>query len=591
MVAVTDDFERASVGGNYSNGHGNYGICEITGSSDLRAEGTTLARAIKRDNETFDDDQYAEVTTSAFADNTSTFLQCQVRFQASTAECYVASAQPQGDDTVDIFLEHNDGAGTFTAIGSTVNVSGESGSGDVLRLECEGTTLRVYFRGTLRKTETDSTLTSGHPGCGLLASSNVNDVLIEDAEFGDLVQAPAFVTSPTVTSQDTDTYTLTVQCDEDCTLHGVVVRNDDAAPTIAQVKAGNGTGDVVALQANNTSLTGNGGDTTFDLGGALTRPIHSLYLVATNAGGDSPLISLTDELLDAAAGKQHVVVSVKEITAATKADPGRLTVTGHGFQSNQLTRIWGVNGMTQLNDGGNKVASPNDGLQYIQVSSVDANTLDLVDISTLLYGTYTSGGIITPGFSFLEGSEAADGDVIIAPTTTSPGGYTLTQNVDGTFEYAASGDETRQFVDIDLFDLSDDSFCGVTRFYINNQKPSFIGSGFGSQDWIPDTAITPITLSDFIEDFEGDVLTYVATGLPIGITLSAGVISGTPTTEEAGIAVITATDITGDSTDFSLIFNVQFDPDPPGTGTDPDSMIVSKRRATKRRHRNLSKLF
>ena len=82
--------------------------------------------------------------------------------------------------------------------------------------------------------------------------------------------------------------------------------------------------------------------------------------------------------------------SAKTITAASQADPVRITVTAHGYSTNDFIEITGVGGMTELNSDGS-------GSKVYKVTKVDANTLDLANAAgTNVDGTgytlYTTGG-------------------------------------------------------------------------------------------------------------------------------------------------------------------------------------------------------
>ena len=68
------------------------------------------------------------------------------------------------------------------------------------------------------------------------------------------------------------------------------------------------------------------------------------------------------------------------ISAATKANPCQVTITGHGFNTGDYVYIAGVSGMTQLNNA------------YYTVTKVDANNVTLDGINSTGYSTYTSGG-------------------------------------------------------------------------------------------------------------------------------------------------------------------------------------------------------
>ena len=117
------------------------------------------------------------------------------------------------------------------------------------------------------------------------------------------VSAPTWSVSPTVSAQDDNDYTLSYTPSTSATFYAVACAKDATAPTIAQVKAGNCTGDAAAIASANEAVTG--ADTTV-LGGSLTRPVHDLYAVLSNGGGDSTLATLADECLDAATGKTFV---------------------------------------------------------------------------------------------------------------------------------------------------------------------------------------------------------------------------------------------------------------------------------------------
>jgi hypothetical protein len=84
-------------------------------------------------------------------------------------------------------------------------------------------------------------------------------------------------------------------------------------------------------------------------------------------------------------GMQVLTGSAKTITAVTKANPGVITSSSHGFSNGDEIYITGVGGMTQLNDR-----------NYI-VTNATTNTFTLTDlfgaaINTTSFTTFTSGG-------------------------------------------------------------------------------------------------------------------------------------------------------------------------------------------------------
>jgi hypothetical protein len=74
--------------------------------------------------------------------------------------------------------------------------------------------------------------------------------------------------------------------------------------------------------------------------------------------------------------------SAKSITAITKANPGQVTATAHGFATGDKIYISGVSGMTQVNN------------LYFTITLVDADNFT-IGVNTSGYSTYTSGGTAT----------------------------------------------------------------------------------------------------------------------------------------------------------------------------------------------------
>lgn len=139
--------------------------------------------------------------------------------------------------------------------------------------------------------------------------SNINASPLEVvylALSGAAAVAPTFSVSATVSAQDDNDYTLAYTASTVATFYAVACVKDSTAPSIAQVKAAHCTGDVAAQAAANEAVTG--ADTTV-LGGSLTLPIYDLYAVLSNGAGDSALVTLADEMLDAPSGKQYVTLA------------------------------------------------------------------------------------------------------------------------------------------------------------------------------------------------------------------------------------------------------------------------------------------
>jgi hypothetical protein len=81
----------------------------------------------------------------------------------------------------------------------------------------------------------------------------------------------------------------------------------------------------------------------------------------------------------------------KSVTAATKANPCQVTITGHGFSTNDKVVFHNIGGMTQLNF--------TNGSTGYTVTVVDSNNIT-IGVDSTAYGTYTSGGTAHNGLSW-----------------------------------------------------------------------------------------------------------------------------------------------------------------------------------------------
>jgi hypothetical protein len=139
------------------------------------------------------------------------------------------------------------------------------------------------------------------------------------------------------------------------------------------------------------------------------------------------------------------------------------------------------------------------------------------------------------------------GDFLLMPLVVLPGGvepYDLTLFTDGHFEYADGLDTSRQTADGWAWDTSEGDWHAESFDYIaNNIAP--IGDEPLERVLLVGSAMTPITLSEYFSDGEGDTLTYSLTSgtEPTGVSLAAGVISGTPSVEdEDGVTLVYTAD-------------------------------------------------
>jgi len=81
----------------------------------------------------------------------------------------------------------------------------------------------------------------------------------------------------------------------------------------------------------------------------------------------------------------QIVESAKTITGITKADPGVVTSTSHGYSDGDEVYISGVSGMTEINGRNLKVANKT-------ANTFEVTELDGTDLDTSGFTAYTSGG-------------------------------------------------------------------------------------------------------------------------------------------------------------------------------------------------------
>lgn len=112
----------------------------------------------------------------------------------------------------------------------------------------------------------------------------------------------------------------------------------------------------------------------------------------------------------------------KAVTGATQANPGELTVVGHGYTTGDEVSVEGVVGMTQLN--GNK---------YF-ITSTGANTFT-IGVDTTAFGAYVSGGTVRRTGFVGAAATAADPHTISWTAAANAGQYTIYKEVNGVFGY------------------------------------------------------------------------------------------------------------------------------------------------------------
>ena len=216
--------------------------------------------------------------------------------------------------------------------------------------------------------------------------------------------------------------------------------------------------------------------------------------------------------------------------------------------------------------------APGTGTATVTVTDRDGDTDSLTVAWTVEADTVPTFGASTsvPARNWTANTEIAALTVPAAMGGNAPLSYTAAdlpegvtmsadREVSGTPINAGAGAATIIVTDRDgdtdtlSFDWTVEDGDPIPEFPANPVNP------MGPYAWIQGTAITAFTVDAATG---GDApLSYSATALPDGVTMSAGrVVSGTPTATGSGTATITVTDNDGDTDTLSFVWSVSSDP-------------------------------
>lgn len=177
-LPASDNFNRAD--GNLQTGSANWTLVG-TGNLAISANEITPARSgnpvlYRWNADTFANDQYAQLTITNVTTNGA--LGPAARVQTATTGAYFLSTFSGASQSFLMKIINN---GAMTQIGSGFTTA----NGDIIRLEVEGTSLRVYKNTVLQFTQTDSSLATGSGG---LFGNDFDDTCTGDNwTAGDLV--------------------------------------------------------------------------------------------------------------------------------------------------------------------------------------------------------------------------------------------------------------------------------------------------------------------------------------------------------------------------------------------------------------------
>ena len=135
---------------------------------------------------TWPNDQYSQVSATTINTATSRFVSATVRCATAAQSFYAAGlAGPFGASTTRELRKCV--TGTTTTLASN---TGTHATGDVVKCECNGTTIRHLVNGTQIHSVTDSSLASGRAGIFIFVDTGVvADAQLDNWDGGDLTSA------------------------------------------------------------------------------------------------------------------------------------------------------------------------------------------------------------------------------------------------------------------------------------------------------------------------------------------------------------------------------------------------------------------
>jgi hypothetical protein len=147
----------------------------------------------------------------------------------------------------------------------------------------------------------------------------------------------------------------------------------------------------------------------------------------------------------------------------------------------------------------------------------------------------------------------ANGDMAATVTLTQPDLFTYTLSSTGVPTVYSGGSTARQNVQIDVYDMTFRTWMGTVTDYVNDSAPIILDLNPYTIFYVTNVEIIPVDLNAITFDAEGDPVTIsTVSTLPPGLTLGAGIVTGTPTTPGTYPVTFTATDTIGLATNFPL---------------------------------------
>lgn len=285
-------------------------------------------------------------------------------------------------------------------------------------------------------------------------------------------------------------------------------------------------------------LQGNGGEAT-------ARIALVPYSQAVNAGSYATALRGPIRASKLISSITWATGSTKSISNATNNTPVKITSNGHGFQNNDWVYVWGVNGLSQINN------------KAFQVQNRNNNSFELRGSTQSWWSNYTGGGSVVKclhancstqvtsnnhgfangeyivvsgvgamaGPTLVQASQVTTNTLVLDGLVAGGGGSYVagTGRLDCTWQNATEGCPYYRFrTQSGSMRVEDVTTCvterGVNPF--NDLPPSttYVGRNYPTGNDCPDSPIIPLTtdeqtLVDAIEDFSAEGTTAGSLGI------------------------------------------------------------------------------
>ena len=387
---------------------------------------------------------------------------------------------------------------------------------------------------------------------------------------------PTFTSAPAIGTRTTSSIPINFTSDTAGTVYGVRCPDGQAAPTAVQVAAGNCTGDVAAIQSWNepvaatvadshafSSITdGTLSDGSFVINSgtpnysavAAIADMYKLpaFTVNPTVSAQSDVAYTLSKTLDGP-GTVYAVACKKDASAPSVTD-----VEAAHCASASAPEASANDDATGTFALGSALALPIYDLYVVGTygsqheAAVHTLADEMLDAPTgYQYITLASIGTGGPceSFNTATNPDLVAGDILKAPTTTSPGSYALTISTACQFSY--SGDASRQSaLNIGAYDISAFAYHSDDIDFWSNNLPPIPPEPDSLTFFVPlNSAMTPVDLTPYCTDPEGDAITVTnVSALPTGLSISSSTLQGTATVRGKTLNIqLKCTDITGDS--------------------------------------------